>query len=510
MTDTEGTRPEQNAAASSTPSGEQAAESAAPAATGASQPTASGPEGAAQRPPLPPLPPTTARAPYPAATPTGAYGYGQGFGPAAHPGAFGQTAPTQPLGGAPTPVATKKPSSAGRIVGLLVAAALVGGAAGLGGAYAGEALWGGSDPATATGGSVVTVNDTDSVNQTTAVAAKVVPSVVTISVTGGSGGGTGSGVILSDDGYVLTNTHVVTLDGQVADPTIQVTTSDGRIYDATIVGTDPTYDLAVIKLEDASGLTPITWGDSGDLNVGDATIAVGAPLGLSNTVTEGIVSALNRSIEIASSAAPDSSDSEDDSDDQGGQQDNGGQDSPFFFDFGQGETQQSATETIKIAVVQTDAAINPGNSGGALVNSDGELVGINVAIASAGSSSSTGGNIGVGFAIPSTVAERVAKALIADGEATHGLLGATVQASTTVEDATITGAYISEVTSGGAAAEAGLRSGDIVTEFNGAPITDAIDLTAQVRAVAGGDTVSLTYVRDGKTNTAEVTLGTLQ
>jgi putative serine protease PepD len=438
--------------------------------------------------------------------PAGARPYGQGFGPSAHPGVFGQTAATQPGDGAPASTTAKKPSGAGRVVGLLVAAALVGGAAGLGGAYAGDALWGGSEGATATGGTVVTVNDTDSVTNTTAVAAKVVPSVVTISVSSGESGGTGSGVILSDDGYVLTNTHVVTLDGQVGDPKVQVTTSDGRIYDATIVGTDPTYDLAVIKLEDASGLTPISWGDSGDLNVGDATVAIGAPLGLSNTVTEGIVSALNRSIEIASSAAPDSSDSDPDSDTP---PDNG-QDGPFQFDFGQGQSQQPATESIKIAVVQTDAAINPGNSGGALVDSDGELIGINVAIASAGSSSSTGGSIGVGFAIPSSVAKRVAQELIDDGAATHGLLGATVQASTTVDGATITGAYISEVTADGAAGSAGLRSGDIVTEFNGAPITDAIDLTAQVRAVAGGSTVSLTYVRDGKSGTADVTLGTLQ
>jgi putative serine protease PepD len=448
----------------------------------------------------------------PVGAPAGARPYGQGFGPAAYSGAAPHTAPTQPLGGA-APAASstgsatgaKKPSGAGKVVGLLVAAALVGGAAGFGGSYAGEVLWGGSASSVATGGSVVTVNDTDSVTNTTAVAAKVVPSVVTISVSSRDSGGTGSGVILSEDGYVLTNTHVVTLDGQVADPDVQVTTADGRIYDATIVGTDPTYDLAVIKLTDASGLTPIAWGDSDDLNVGDATVAVGAPLGLSNTVTEGIVSALNRSIEIASSAAPDS-DSDSDSDDAP----EGGQDSPFFFDFGQGESQQTATESIKIAVVQTDAAINPGNSGGALVNSDGELIGINVAIASAGSSSSTGGSIGVGFAIPSSVAERVAQEIIDNGAATHGLLGATVQASTTVDNASITGAYISEVTGGGAAADAGLRAGDIVTEFNGAPITDAIDLTAQVRAAAGGSTVSLTYVRDGKTNTADVTLGTLQ
>jgi putative serine protease PepD len=377
---------------------------------------------------------------------------------------------------------------------------VVGGAAGFGGAYAGLSVWGSPETVAASGGSVVTINNPESVTATTAVAAKVVPGVVTISVRGGDGAGTGSGVVISDDGYVITNTHVVTLDGQVASPDISVTTADGRIYSAQIVGTDPTYDLAVIHLENASGLTPVAWGDSTALNVGDPTIAVGAPLGLANTVTEGIVSALNRSIEIASSAAPDSEDSNNGQD---------GQDGPFYFDFGQGQPQQGASETIKIAVIQTDAAINPGNSGGALVNARGELIGINVAIASAGGSSGQSGSIGVGFAIPSTVAQRVAEDIIANGSATHGLLGATVQPASSIETATITGAYISEVSPGGAAAAAGLRAGDIVTRFGDAPITDAVDLTAQVRAARGGETVTVTYVRDGATRTADVTLGTL-
>ena len=390
---------------------------------------------------------------------------------------------------------------AGKVVGIMVAAALVGGAAGLGVAAAGASLF--PQSVVTTSPSTVVVNNTDSVNQTTAIAAKVVPSVVTISVSSGSSGGTGSGVVLTADGYVVTNTHVVTLDGQVADPELTVTTSDGKVYSAEIVGTDPTYDLAVIKLTDASGLTPIEFADSTKLNVGDQTVAVGAPLGLPNTVTAGIVSALNRSIQIASSAAP-----EGDSQEDPPQQGQG--DSPFRFDFGQGQ-QQSATRSISIAVIQTDAAINPGNSGGALVNGDGKLIGINVAIASTGgsSSSSPAGSIGVGFSIPSVIVKRISDEIIENGKATHGLLGAMVGDAAAQPNVTMLGAYIIEVTSGGPADAAGLKKGDVVTSFNGFPVTDATDLIAQVRALAAGSTAPIVYVRDGKTISAEVTLGSL-
>ncbi|WP_349427148.1 trypsin-like peptidase domain-containing protein [Microbacterium sp. LWS13-1.2] len=423
------------------------------------------------------------------------------------------TQPTLPIGGATgaAPVSTattapKKQTAAGKVVGLIVAAAIVGGAAGLGGAYAGVNWFTPASTSPIAGPTTVTVNDTESVNQTTAIAAKVLPSVVTIAATGSSGAGTGSGVVLTEDGYVVTNTHVVTLDGATGDAAIRVTTSDGRVYDAEVVGTDPTYDLAVIKLTDAEGLTPIDFADSSKLNVGDTTVAVGAPLGLANSVTEGIISALNRSISIASSAAPDGGDTED----QEPQEENG-QEGPFRFDFGQGDQGTTATESISIAVIQTDAAINPGNSGGALVDSDGKLIGINVAIATAGGSSSDGsGSIGVGFSIPSDIVQRITDEIIDSGEATHGLLGANVRPAASVEDATITGAYIAEVTDGGAAADAGLQAGDVVTGFNGVPITDATDLTAQVRAVAAGSTAEVTFVRDGKTQTVEVTLGSLQ
>lgn len=466
---------------------------------------------AASIPPRPPLPaqPAAATAPPQHGAPVGYAAQAPYTAPSAGPyaqAAYGQ--PTAPFGAAPT--ATVAPTAtptvkvgAGKIVGIMVAAALVGGAAGIGGAAAGASFFGSSQTVVTAGPSTVTVNNPESVNQTTAIAAKVVPSVVTISATSDSGGGTGSGVILTADGYVVTNTHVVTLDGETADAALSVTTSDGKVYAATIVGTDPIYDLAVIKLTDAEGLTPIEFADSSNLNVGDQTVAVGAPLGLANTVTTGIVSALNRSIQIASSAAPEGGDEQEQTPNEGENE------SPFQFDFGQGQRQSSASSSISIAVIQTDAAINPGNSGGALVDSAGKLIGINVAIATAGGSSTEAGSIGVGFSIPSNIVQRVSDELIAEGEASHGLLGAMVGDAAAREGATLAGAFISEVTAGGAAASAGLAAGDIVTSFNGVPITDATDLTAQVRALAAGESATLVYQRAGKTASTEVTLGTL-
>lgn len=433
-------------------------------------------------------------------------GHGAAFGvpaqsaPRADHAAADTTASVTPI---QTKTREKKPFGAGKVAALIVAASLVGGAAGLGGSYLGSTLWAQPTGSTASGPSAITVNNPGSVNETTAIATEVLPSVVTIQAAGSSESGSGSGVVLSEDGYVLTNTHVVTLGGAEANATIRVTASDGRIYDAEVVGTDPIYDLAVIKLKGASGLTPIEFADSSDLNVGDTAVAIGAPLGLSNSVTTGIVSALNRSIQIASSAVPDST--QDSQEGQGDQGDQGG--SPFQFDL-PGTQQQSPNSSISISVIQTDAAINPGNSGGALVDSEGRLIGINVAIATAGSSEESG-SIGVGFSIPSNIAKRVSDEIIENGSATHGLLGATVQDASSAQDADVAGAVIVEPTSGGAAAQAGLKAGDIVTGFNGLPITGATDLTAQVRAAAAGSEATVTYVRGGKEYEATVTLGEL-
>ncbi|NYF10221.1 putative serine protease PepD [Leifsonia sp. AK011] len=402
------------------------------------------------------------------------------------------------------------------VVAAVAAAALIGGVSG-----AGVAFWATSLNETsqtpAAGPATITVNDADDATLITAVAAKASPSVVTISVSSDTAGGTGSGVILSEDGYILTNAHVVTLDGAAANATISVQTNDGRLLDASVVGVDAIYDLAVIKVDDVTDLQPATFADSSDLNVGDTAIAIGAPLGLAGTVTNGIVSALNRSITVASSAVPEQQTPEDQLPDQ---QDP--EQSPFDFwnfDMGQGQgqqqlpQQQQASSSISLSVIQTDAAINPGNSGGALLNSDGEVIGINVAIATAGSSSDGSGSIGVGFAIPSSVAERVSQELISEGVASHGLLGANVSDVADDEaqvDATVTGASIIDVVPGGAAAAAGLKAGDIITAINGLPVTNRTDLTAQVRALPAGADATLSYVRNGKSATADVTLGALE
>ncbi|MFE4543426.1 S1C family serine protease [Arthrobacter sp. NPDC056727] len=343
--------------------------------------------------------------------------------------------------------------------------------------------------------SPVIVNNTQSVNAVTAAAQKASPSVVTISVSSGSSGGTGSGIILDTEGHILTNTHVVTLDGAAADAAVEVRTNDGKVYKASVVGTDPLSDLAVIKI-DADGLTPATLGDSGAVNVGDKAIAIGAPLGLSGTVTDGIVSAVNRTIETASSATSD-----------GGSSSQGGT-SPFGSS--QSGVSASAQDSISINVIQTDAAINPGNSGGALVNAQGEIIGVNVAIASAGSSSSSStqsGNIGVGFSIPINQAKRVAEEIISTGKATHGQLGLSVQDKTSGSSSDFTdGAEVASVTSGSAADKAGLQAGDVVTGLAGRTVTDASELTAAAREQAAGSTVKITFRRGGQEQSADITL----
>ncbi len=412
-----------------------------------------------------------------------------------------------------TPVTPERPapkrSALVSVAAALAVGALVGGVSG-----AGVTMWatsndsgipiiGNANPTT------ITVNDPADATQVTAVAAKASPSVVTINVASDTAGGSGSGVVLSKDGYILTNTHVVTLEGQVSAPQVIVTTYDGRLLTATVVGTDPISDLAVIKVDGVDDLQPADFADSSKLNVGDTAIAIGAPLGLAGTVTNGIVSALNRSITIASAAAPDTSGE--------GQtpKDAPKGDSPYDFwnfDMPGGETPQTPTashSTISLSVIQTDAAINPGNSGGALLNSDGEVIGINVAIATAGGSSGQAGSIGVGFAIPANLAQRIAQEIMETGSATHGLLGASVSDANAAESEVV-GASIQELTQGGAAAAAGLKVGDVITRFDGIPVTGKTDLTAQVRALAAGASATVTYVRDGRAAELDVTLGELK
>ncbi|MEY4320696.1 MAG: hypothetical protein RLZZ471_637 [Actinomycetota bacterium] len=333
----------------------------------------------------------------------------------------------------------------------------------------------------------VVVNNADSVTWVTGAASSAQPSVVTISVSSGSSGGNGSGEFLTADGYILTNTHVVTLDGQTASPSIEVKTYDGHIYNAKLIGTDPTNDLAVVKIDANVPFRPITFADSDKVNVGDNVVAIGAPLGLSNTVTKGIVSALNRTIQVSSAAAPDNSSG-------GGLQ------------FWSGNTGKPA---INLDVIQTDAAINPGNSGGALVNEQGHLIGVNVAIASAGSMGGSG-SIGVGFAIPSNVAKRIATEIMKTGSASHGLLGAgVIDATNNAKNAAsfTTGAQVKELTANGAAEKGGLKVGDVIVKFGNKEISSASELLAAVRQLPAGSKSSVEVVRDGKNLTLQVTLG---
>ena len=324
----------------------------------------------------------------------------------------------------------------------------------------------------------IVVNQPERVDWVTGAAAEAAPSVVTLAVDSGTSSGSGSGVILTEDGFILTNAHVVTLGGLTEDADIAARLSSGEVYRARLVGFDPVYDLAVIKIN-ASSLKPMAFADSSALNVGQSVVAIGAPLGLASTVTQGIVSALNRTIQVASSEV------------------NG--DSGLQFWTGNGSA------PISIQVIQTDAAINPGNSGGALVDSQGKLIGINVAIATAGGGES--GSIGVGFAIPANTSERIAKEIMETGSASHGLLGALVRDNPAANSSFSTGALIEKVTEGGAAEAAGMRAGDVIVSFAGQRVNGASDLTAVVRAQPAGAKVEVEVLRDETLLTFNVTLG---
>jgi putative serine protease PepD len=295
-------------------------------------------------------------------------------------------------------------------------------------------------------------------------AAKVLPSVVKIAVATQQGAATGSGIVISKDGLIVTNNHVV---AGATGGEIMVMLNDGRTVPATIKGTDPLTDLAVIHAN-ATDLTPATLGNSGNLAVGQGVVAIGSPFGLESTVTSGIVSALNRPVTS-------------------------------------GDEEQDSTTVFP--AIQTDAAINPGNSGGALIDLAGQVVGINSAIKTAGGSGqSEGGNIGLGFAIPIDQAKPIIDELVAKGKATHARLGVTVGDAQS-SDGLSNGARLGEVTSGGAADKAGLQSGDVVTAVDGKAIASGDALVAAVRSHRPGDQVKVDFTHNGKAQSVTATLG---
>ena len=363
--------------------------------------------------------------------------------------------PWSPTPETPTPPRRRRGRRAAAVVGVLALTL----AAGVTGGVVGAAL--DDEPAAGSGivrstGQIAEVASAD--GSVEGAAATIAPSVVTIEVAGGvgpfgrsTGGGTGSGVVLRSDGYVLTNNHVV-----AGADTVTVTLSDGTEHTADVVGTDPDSDLAVLRVTGDADLTAAAFADSDELEIGQTVLAVGSPLGLSNTVTQGIVSAVQRPV----------------------------------------RTGDSGTQTAILDAIQTDAAINPGNSGGALVDLAGRVVGINSAIATVSES----GNIGVGFAIPANEAVDVAEQLIADGSAEHPSLGVSVGNADG-------GAGIADVVPGGPAAAAGLEAGDVVTRVGERRVTDVDGLIAAIRDHEPGEQVAITFLRDGRAQTVTATLG---
>jgi putative serine protease PepD len=297
------------------------------------------------------------------------------------------------------------------------------------------------------------------------IAKRVLPSVVSISAQSSNGGGTGTGFVIDSTGYILTNNHVIS-DAAVDGGEIEVQLNDGTTLQASIVGRDSSYDLAVLKVN-RTGLTALTFGNSDDVAVGDSVIAIGSPLGLSGTVTLGIVSAKDRAVTAGES--------------QG--------DSSF------------------INAIQTDAAINPGNSGGPLVNSAGAVIGVNSAIATLGSSSlsSQTGSIGLGFAIPINQARKTAQQLIENGKATYPVVGISVDMQYAGDGAKVADTS-NAILPGGPAAKAGLRAGDLITTFDGRTITTPEELIVAIRSKNVGDRVEIKYIRSGKNYTTSLTL----
>ncbi len=295
------------------------------------------------------------------------------------------------------------------------------------------------------------------------IAQRVLPSVVSIEAQDADGGATGSGFVISSDGYILTNNHVIASSVE-SNGKITVNLNDGSSYSAQVVGRDTSYDLAVLRISNRT-LTALQFGDSDKVAVGDSVIAIGSPLGLSGTVTLGIISAKDRAVTAGASAS----------------------DSSF------------------INALQTDAAINPGNSGGPLVDATGAVIGVNSAIATLSSTSAQTGSIGLGFAIPINQARKTAEQLINSGKATYPVIGVSVDMSITG-----TGAHISTksnaILAGGPAAKAGLKPGDVIVEFEGKKISSPEELIVAVRSHDVGETISLTYTRAGVKKTVRLTL----
>ena len=397
------------------------------------------------------------------------------FYAAAPTGALAWGYPMDTLG---APVRDDKPRRRGPLgIGVLVVAtALLAGSAGgwLGyrGARDAGAVGGSLTDSSATLGAAVAgppvARPVDSV---AGIASRVLRSVVNIDVTSGSAGGTGSGVVLRSDGYVLTNNHVVADAANGGTIVVSFNGSDQPPAPASIVGRDPETDLAVIKVRAGRPLVPATLGSSGDLVVGDPVIAIGSPLGLAGTVTSGIISALNRTVRVPAENA-------------------GSPSSPLFN------------------AIQTDAAINPGNSGGALVDRAGRIVGINSAIATLGGSSASdtqSGSIGVGFAIGVDEARSIAEQLIRTGRATHPAIG--VSAQTVGADGSGTrGAKLAQVLAEGPAQRAGLRAGDVIVALDGRKVDSVDALIVVLRESKVGDRVVATFLRDGSRRTATLVL----
>ncbi|PZG18190.1 peptidase S1 [Micromonospora craterilacus] len=367
-----------------------------------------------------------------------------------HPGGLPAGYPGQPAPWAPTPSSGPRPGRIAKIAGAGVAVfALMLGSGVAGGALALALSDGAGVTRTYSAAPIIDGADLPRI------AASVQDSVVSIT----TGSGEGSGVVLSADGYVLTNNHVVAGGGD----TVLVIFADGTKAQAQVVGTDPKTDLAVLKASGVSDLKAATFGDSDAMQVGDQVLALGSPLGLQGSVTAGILSARDRTIQAGS-----------------------GQQLP-----GQ------AVSSIS-GLLQTDAPINPGNSGGALVNTRGEVIGINTAIATSGQGNT--GNIGVGFAIPSNKAKDVADKLQRGEKISHPSLGVSVSGS---PDG---GALVNAVTAGSAAERAGLQRGDVITRFGDKVINDSNDLVGAVQAGKVGDQVQVTYQRNGAESSATVTL----